>query len=106
MILEIDISGDGAEARPIPVCIGEDLRPGPCPGGKGDEILERLRAISEVLPGYDIDFDRHLAERTARHEMRVALRNLLRGDPRYALRRLSKVRWRHIRGLFGSRTGR
>jgi poly-gamma-glutamate synthesis protein (capsule biosynthesis protein) len=103
MLLEIEISAAGAEARPVPVSIDHDLRPKPCSGEEGDRILARLRAVSDALPGYAIDFDRHLAGRTARHEMRVALRNLLHGDPRYLLGKLSKLRWRHIRGLLGIR---
>ncbi len=100
MILELIISNEGTVATVLPVCTGEDLRPGLCGEEMENMILTRLQAISSVLPGYDIDFDRHLARRTTGHETRVLMYNLRRLNFGYAVKKLTKLRFSHIRSLF------
>lgn len=100
MILELQVSSEDTTAEVIPVYAGEDLRPAPCGKEMENEILTRLRNISSVLPEYDIDFDRHLSERTTGHEMKVLMSNLRRMNIGYVARKLTRVRFSHIKGLF------
>lgn len=102
IILELTVTGEGTEAGPVPVCIGEDLRPGPCDEERNAEIIERIGSISAALSGYDIDFETHLAQRTMGHELKVLLYNLRRFNLGYVIRKLARVRPRHIRALISN----
>lgn len=99
IIADVSLDERGASVDPVPVMIGRDCRPRTCSGEERGAILERVRGISGVLPNYDLDYNKHIASRTADHEIRVLRHYLSRGNFGYVLGRMLRIRANHFKIL-------
>lgn len=108
VILDVAIEADGrSTATALPVTITDAMQAAPAAGADAEHILGRLSELSANLERmHGLALWEHAGQLTVEHEVRVLWFQAREVDLSRALRRLTKIRWRHIRLLLGYLLGR
>ena len=88
--------------RIFPICISRDFQTVPADQEQGTRILARIDRISKNLDQVTgLALWEHAGERNVEHELRVLAYQTRHAYLSVVIRRILKIRWRHIRLLLG-----